>query len=78
MTIPAPRTPDERELETLQGKVTEGDKARQRLTELACNMWLSGSYTQQDIAERLDRADRRHGGDGLRDAAGTPAFGPQT
>jgi transposase len=63
-----PRTPDERELEHLQAKVTEGERARERLTELAFRMWMGG-YTQKDIAERLDRADRRAGGDGI--SAGT-------
>lgn len=67
--MPAPpRTPNERELEHLQAKVTEGERARDRLMELAFRMWMDG-YTQRDIAERLDRADRRAGGSGI--SAGT-------
>lgn len=32
--------------------------------ELAFRMWMDG-YTQKDIGERLDRADRRAGGAGI-------------
>ncbi|MCJ7725650.1 MAG: hypothetical protein MUP76_04595 [Acidimicrobiia bacterium] len=64
MPTARPRTPNETELERLQAKVTEGERARERLTELAFTMWQDG-YTQKDIAERLDRADRRAGGDGI-------------
>lgn len=64
MPTPATHTPDERELEHLQAKVTEGERARDRLMELAFRMWMDG-YTQKDIGERLDRADRRAGGAGI-------------
>lgn len=63
MTAP-PRTPDERELEHLQQKVAEGEVARARRDALAFKLWSDG-MKQADIADRLDRADRRGGGPGM-------------
>lgn len=65
MTAPA-RTPEERELEKLQKKVTEGDIARKRLEAAAFRMWTEHGMTQREVHARLDRADRSAGGEGLR------------
>ena len=64
MTVPPPRSSDERNLEAYQEKVAQGDIARHRRDELAFALWNDG-MTQAEIAERLDRADRRGGGDGV-------------
>jgi hypothetical protein len=59
-----PRSPLERELEVQQKRVTEGDRARERRDAAAFDLWTEG-LTQKDIAERLDRADRAAGGEGV-------------
>ena len=64
MTIARPMNPDERELERCQELATKGEQARQRRDEIAFRLWQEG-MTQKEIAERLDRADRRHGGNGI-------------
>ncbi len=64
MTVRPAHTPDERSLEKLQKKVAEGEIARGRRDELAFQMWNDG-MTQAEIAERLDRADRSAGGQGI-------------
>lgn len=64
MSTPSPRTPDERELERLQKKVTEGETSRDRRDALAFKLWQDGMI-QKDIAARLDRADRSVGGNGV-------------
>lgn len=51
-------------LESLQAAVTEGDTATAERNELAFLMWRRG-MTQREIAEILDRVDRRCGGDGV-------------
>lgn len=65
----APHTPDERELEHLQALVKKGERARIRRDELALAMYATKRYSQDDIAARLDRADRRAGGDGVSTSA---------
>jgi len=57
--------PAERELERYQEAVTKGDIARARRDEAAFLLWTQHDMTQKEIAERLDRADRRHGGGGI-------------
>lgn len=72
MTSTSPRPaqgPAERVLEQLQKKVTEGQLARDRLTEQAWMLWVDHNMTQQEIASRLDRADRAAGGEGVTYAA---------
>lgn len=69
MTTPAPaRTPRERELERLQVKATKGAlqqaRARALRDQLAFRLWREG-MAQDEIAARLDRADRSAGGDGV-------------
>lgn len=61
----SPHTPDERELEHLQALVTKGERARVRRDELALALYATKRYSQDDLAARLDRADRRAGGDGV-------------
>ena len=64
MSIPPPRSQDERNLEAFQEKVAQGEIARVRRDELAFKLWTEG-MTQAEIADRLDRADRRGGGEGV-------------
>lgn len=59
-----PRSPLERELEVQQKAVTHGDIARERRDTAAFQLWDQG-MTQKEIAERLDRADRAAGGNGV-------------
>ena len=61
---PPARGQAQRQLETLQKKVTEGQLALARRDELAYAMWQDG-MSQAEIAARLDRADRAAGGDGI-------------
>lgn len=61
----APRTPLQRQLEQLQKKVTEGELARARLDAVAFSLWTEEMMTQQEIADRMDRADRAAGGEGV-------------
>lgn len=56
-----------RRLESLQAAVTEGDAATTERNELAFDVWRSG-MTQREIAEVLDRVDRRCGGTGVTQA----------
>ena len=66
--MPAPpRTPEERELEKLQRKVAEGEVARKRRDALAFALWQDG-MKQAEIADRLDRADKAGGGEGMSSA----------
>jgi len=67
MIAPA-RGPEERQLESLQRKIAEGQVAKKRRDELAFKMWRGG-MGQAEIAERLDRADRSGGGGGVGAAA---------
>jgi hypothetical protein len=64
MPVPAPHSPEERQLEQLQAKVTEGEIARARLMDLAFELW-KGGMKQREIAARLNRADTRAGGEGI-------------
>ena len=70
-TSPAgpPKTNDERRLETLQSRLTAAQREATSLTEqrdrLALRLWLDKCVPQSEIAERLDRADRRAGGGGI-------------
>lgn len=64
MSPRSPITVKERELERLQAAVTKGEASRVLRDELAFELWQDG-MTQKEIAERLDRADRRHGGTGI-------------
>ncbi len=59
-----PMTPEERDLEHYQELATKGEIARTRRDEIAFRLWQDG-MTQKEIAERLDRADRRYGGSGI-------------
>ena len=67
-----PTTATERQLETLQTKLTKAEADAARLAtqrdDLALRLWLGG-MPQAEIAERLDRADRRAGGAGISYAA---------
>ena len=64
-----PRTSDESALESTQSRLTRAQRDVARLTAqrdaLAQRLWRDRSMTQAEIAERLDRADRRAGGDGV-------------
>jgi hypothetical protein len=64
-----PRSVDERSLEQVQMKLTRAQLEAARLTAqrdgLAQQLWFDRRMTQAEIAERLDRADRRSGGDGV-------------
>ena len=63
--MPAPpRGQLERQLEQTQKLVTQGEIARRRRDDIAFALWQEG-HTQKDIAERMDRADRAAGGDGI-------------
>lgn len=62
--MPAVLTNDVRRLETLQATVTEGALATIERNELAFSLWRNG-MTQREIAETLDRVDRRSGGEGV-------------
>jgi transposase len=64
MPAPAPSNPVERELEVQQAKVTAGEIARKRRDAIAFQLWQDG-MTQKEVAERLDRADRAAGGEGI-------------
>lgn len=74
-TSPAgpPKTSDERKLEQLQARLTAAQRETAHLTEqrdrLALRLWLDDCVPQSEIAERLDRADRRAGGEGISYAA---------
>ena len=60
-----PRTPLERDLESLQKAVTYGELAREQRDAVAFQLWTEMDMTQREISERLDRADRAAGGDGI-------------
>ena len=64
-----PRNSDERTLETIQMRLTRAQLEVNRLTRqrdlLAQQLWFDDRMTQVEIAERLDRADRRGGGEGV-------------
>lgn len=68
-----PKTPDERNLERIQTRLTTAQQLVERLTaerdRLALSLWLTRNVPQSDIAERLDRAARRAGGEGISYAA---------
>lgn len=64
MSVPPPKNANQRNLEVLQKKVAEGEVARERRDRLAFSMWQAG-MTQNEIAQRLDRADRSGGGSGV-------------
>lgn len=68
-----PKTTDERRLEQLQGRLTAAQRSVAALQEqrdaLALRLWLDSCVPQAEIAERLDRADRRAGGPGITYAA---------
>jgi hypothetical protein len=68
-----PRNPDERRLEQLQARLTAATNEVNHLTterdRLALRLWLDDNVPQSEIAERLDRADRRAGGSGISYAA---------
>jgi hypothetical protein len=72
MFTPPPNTKSERELEHLQKKMTEAELVRQRSRErrdaLALEMWAAG-MNQNELAARLDRADRAAGGNGVEPGA---------
>lgn len=51
-------------LEALQHTVAQADAALRERNELAFDMWQEG-YTQREIAETIDRADRQAGGPGV-------------
>ena len=63
-TPAAPQSQEERDLERLQASVTKGEAARDLRNEIAFGLWMGG-MTQQEVAARLDRADRRAGGTGI-------------
>lgn len=71
--IGPPSSPDERRLEQVQTRLTAAEQNVSRLTAerdaLAMRLWLSDAMPQAEIAERLDRADRRAGGEGITYAA---------
>ena len=62
-----------RRLETLQARITQTQRQVSALIDqrdhLALHLWLHASVAQSEIAERLDRADRRAGGNGISYAA---------
>lgn len=68
-----PKTQNERRLEQLQTRITAAMQQVAHMTEerdrLALRLWLDDCVPQSEIAERLDRADRRAGGDGVSYAA---------
>lgn len=68
-----PSTATERSLEQIQARLTRAEMEVLRLTaerdDIAMRLWLSDSVPQAEIAERLDRADRRSGGQGISYAA---------
>lgn len=68
-----PQTSNETRLEDLQMRLTRALHEVARLTaerdDLALRMWLDQRIPQAEIAERLDRADRRAGGEGVSYAA---------
>lgn len=71
--IGPPRNSDERRLEQLQTRITQAQLQVEHLMEqrdvLALRLWLDHCVPQSEIAERLDRADRRAGGPGMSYAA---------
>lgn len=64
-----PRSTDERSLEQVQMRLTRAQLETARLAAqrdgLAQQLWFDRRMTQAEIAERLDRADRRSGGAGV-------------
>lgn len=67
-----PSSSDERALEQTQARLTKAEADVARLTadrdRVALRLWHAG-LPQAEIAERLDRADRRAGGQGISYAA---------
>lgn len=68
-----PRSNQEIKLENTQARLTKAQRELTRLTRerdaLALDLWLKQRMSQAELAERLDRADRRAGGDGVSYAA---------
>ena len=64
-----PRSGDERTLENIQVRLTRAQLEANRLSAqrdgLAQQLWFDRRMTQAEIAERLDRADRWAGGEGV-------------
>jgi hypothetical protein len=67
-----PSSTDERALEQVQSRLTRAELDVERLAaerdRIALRLWHAG-LPQAEIAERLDRADRRAGGGGISYAA---------
>lgn len=67
-----PSSSDERALEQTQTRLTKAERDVMRLAaerdRIALRLWRDG-LPQAEIAERLDRADRRAGGGGISYAA---------
>lgn len=67
-----PSTSDERALEQTQARLSKAEADVARLAaerdRIALRLWHAG-LPQAEIAERLDRADRRAGGEGISYAA---------
>lgn len=68
-----PETAAQRELDEIQALLTDTEQAVRRITlerdRLALHLWLEEGLAQSDIAARLDRVDRGHGGPGISYAA---------
>ena len=68
-----PRNPVEVKLEQTQARLTKAQRELANLTrerdQIALTLWLERRMSQAELAERLDRADRRAGGDGVSYAA---------
>lgn len=62
--LPPASTKNERRLETLGRKAAEGVEFARQRDELALAMWQDG-MSIPEIAARLDRADKRGGGEGV-------------
>jgi len=67
------RSARERRLERIQERLTKLCLEVNRLTlerdQLVLDLWLRGNVPQAELAERLDRADRKAGGEGISYAA---------
>lgn len=68
-----PRSRTETKLENTQMRLARAQRELVKMTAerdaLALHLWLDDRLTQAEIAERLDRADRRAGGPGVSYAA---------
>ena len=67
--VPPPRTFAQRELEKVQRKVTEGQRAEKRRRELIVFLHREENMSQVEIAARLSRAAVAAGGQAIGDDA---------